>query len=185
MPAESERLTDGAGVMVLESASHAEDRGHAPLAEVCAFAESFDCHNLIAIEPEGRQIENMLRNALDASGCNAKDITYVNAHGTSTTLNDEVELDVLQRMGFDNALVNSTKGLIGHTIGASGAIEAVVTALSLRDGVVHPCINLDTPINSLSFPSNKSIKEYGPAISQSFAFGGHNCCLVLSEPRIH
>ncbi|KAA3624593.1 MAG: beta-ketoacyl-[acyl-carrier-protein] synthase family protein, partial [Proteobacteria bacterium] len=172
----------GAAILVLERADSARARGARPLAEIAGFGESFDGHNLIAIDSAGTQVDRMIRSTLERSGMTPDDIGYINAHGTGTELNDEVELNVLSQIFGDDVLVNSTKGLIGHTIGASGAIEAAVTALSIRDGVVHPCNNLDSPIRPMNFPLNARRAAIDAALTQSFAFGGHNACLLIRRP---
>ena len=172
----------GAAVLVLESTHHARRRGAPVKAEVLAFAESFDGHNLMAVEPSGAGFQRLIDKALGDARLAPDEIAYINAHGTGTKQNDQVELEVLEALGFNNAVVNSTKGLIGHSIGASGAIEALVTVLSLRDGRTHPCHNLDQPIARLNFAAGETRLAGGPALSNSFAFGGHNCCLVLAKP---
>jgi 3-oxoacyl-[acyl-carrier-protein] synthase II len=123
----------------------------------------------------------MLENALAAAGLEARDIDYINAHGTGTVLNDETESAFIERTFGKKPLVNSTKSLIGHTIGASGAIEAAVTALSLRDQKTHPSKNIDNPLRDLSFVRSAEPIAIRHALSQSFAFGGHNACLVFSR----
>jgi 3-oxoacyl-[acyl-carrier-protein] synthase II len=169
----------GAAIAIIERASTARARGAKPLAEIAAFAESFDGHDLIAMERSGNRIQNMLEQALRSVGISGTDVDYVNAHGTGTVMNDLVETEVLTRVVGKNTLINSTKALIGHTIGASGAIEAVVTTLSLRDGRVHPCRNLDNPLRAMNFPVTAHNADLEFAISESFAFGGHNACLIL------
>lgn len=171
----------GAAIVVLERASSARSRGVTPLARISGAAETFDGHNLIAMDPSGAQLQRMLTAALAEAGLGPADVDYVNAHGTGTVMNDEIELAALARTFGERTLINSTKGLIGHTIGASGAIEAVVTALSVRDGAVHPCNNLDDPIARLNFPLEATHAPIRVALSQSFAFGGHNACLVLEQ----
>lgn len=171
----------GAGVLVLERESHAKARNANIWAELCGFEETFDCHNLMTIEPRGQQIKTMIQKSISNCGFTNNDFTYINTHGTGTTINDEVELNIIENIFGQKPLINSTKGFIGHTIGASGAIEAAITALSFRDGLVHPCNNLVNPIRDLNFPLQSIKKPIGPAISQSFAFGGHNCCLILND----
>lgn len=169
----------GAAALVIERASHARARGAATIAEIAGFAETFDACNMIAIDESGERVRAMMRAALDDAGIDGSEVDYVNAHGTGTIVNDKVECESLVRVVGEHPLVNSTKGLIGHTIGASGAIEAVVTALSLRDSTVHPCVNLDHPMAPLNFPSSRRQTDLGYALSHSFAFGGHNAGLVL------
>ena len=119
--------------------------------------------------------------ALDDAGIGHADIDYINSHGTGTELNDEIEATILWDLFGDKPLVNSTKSLIGHTIGASGAIEAAVAALSIHDDTTHVSKNIDDPINGLSFvrePVNRPIRA---ALTHSFAFGGHNTGLIIRK----
>jgi 3-oxoacyl-[acyl-carrier-protein] synthase II len=172
----------GAAAFVLEEYSRARDRGAPVLAEVAGFAETNDAHSVMVMEPDGRQIRRMLREALADSGCAARQIDYINAHGTGTALNDEVESEVIEEAFGRRPLVNSTKSLIGHTLGAAGAIGAAATVLSLRDGVTHASVNLTDAVRELNFARETVRRPLRVAISQSFGFGGHNACLVLRRP---
>ena len=169
----------GAAVLVLEELEHAQRRGAAIMAELIGYAETFDAHSMMSLAPGGEQIERMVRAALADAGVSPRDVDYINAHGTGTKNNDQTEAEVINRVFGKSARVNSTKSLLGHAIGASGAIEALVTALSLRDGTTHICKNLDTPILDLNFV--RSAERFDPRIglSQSFAFGGHNAAVVM------
>ena len=169
----------GGAVLVVEEREHALRRNAPIVAELAGYAETFDAYSVMMPEPSGVQVERMIRMALADAGMEPADIDYVNAHGTGTVVNDALEATVLNRVFGERPLVNSTKGLIGHTIGASGAIEAAVAALSIRDQTTHPCANLDNPIPGLRY-----VRESGPfpiraALSESFAFGGHNAAVVL------
>ncbi len=169
----------GAAVLILEELGHALRRGATPIAEIVGFAQTFDAHSIMALAPSGEQIERMIRLALAEAGVQAEEVDYINAHGTGTQNNDAIEAEVIERVFGRRPLVNSTKSLLGHTIGASGAFEALVTALSLRDGTTHVCKNLEDPVRELNF-----VREVGPralrvGLTQSFAFGGHNAALVL------
>ncbi len=172
----------GAAMLVLERASTAHHRGVEPLAELVAYAESFDGHNLIAMRADGSGIRAMLDAMLTATRIRPQAIDYINAHGTGTPMNDRIELEVLAEIFGERPLINSTKGLIGHTIGASGAIEAAVTALSIRDQRVHPCHNLEHPSVPVNLPRVAVAAPIEWALSQSFAFGGHNGCLLMRRP---
>ncbi len=169
----------GGAVLVVEELEHARRRGAPAIAELVGYAETFDGHSMMMMEPSATHIERMVRAALDNAGIAPAAVDYVNAHGTGTILNDQAECAMLDRVFGSAPVVNSTKSLIGHTLGASGAIEVAVTALSLRDQTTHVCANLVTPLNHLRF-----VRAGGPlpmtwAISESFAFGGHNAGLVL------
>ena len=169
----------GAAILVLEELEHARRRGAKIIAEVIGFAESFDAHSMMSIPPGGEQIERMIRATLADAGVTADEIDYVNAHGTGTENNDKTEAEVIERVFGKSVLVNTTKSLLGHSIGASGAIEALVTALSLRDGTTHVCKNLDTPVRDLNFVQTAGEFDLRIGLSQSFAFGGHNAAIVL------
>jgi 3-oxoacyl-[acyl-carrier-protein] synthase II len=169
----------GAAVLVLEELEHALRRRAPVMAELVGFAETFDAHSMMSLAPGGGEIERMLRASLADAGLEARAVGYVNAHGTGTQNNDAIEGEVIRRVFGDAVAVNSTKSILGHTIGASGAFEALVTALTLRDGCTHINRNLDAPCTDLNFV--RSTRAFGPEVglSQSFAFGGHNAALVL------
>ena len=169
----------GAAVLILEELEHAQRRGATIMAELIGFAETFDAHSMMSLAPGGKQIERMIRAALADADLSPPDVDYINAHGTGTKNNDETEAQVIDRVFGRSVRVNSTKSLLGHTIGASGVFEALVTTLSLRDGTTHICRNLDTPLLDLNFV--RRVERFDPlvGISQSFAFGGHNAAVVL------
>ncbi len=169
----------GGAVLVVEELEHARRRGAPVIAEVAGYAETFDGHSMMMMEPSATHIERMVRSALDDAGVSPASIDYVNAHGTGTILNDQVECAMLDRVFGAAPLINSTKSLVGHTLGASGAIEAVVTALSLRDQATHASANLETPLADLRFVRSGGPAPMSWALSESFAFGGHNAAVVL------
>lgn len=168
-------------ILVLESLEGAAARQAPILAEVTGYGESFDAHSMMAIPPGGEQIEKMIRTSIQDAGLTVDDIDYVNAHGTGTTSNDQIESDVIGRVFGGRPLINSTKSIVGHSIGASGALEAAVLALSLRDQTTHPCRNLEDPIADLNFVTTSGHCELRHGLSQSFAFGGHNAALVMKR----
>lgn len=175
-------FSQGASVILaLESLESAVERGAPILAEITGYGESFDAHNMMAMAPGGEQIEWMIRSAVADAELTLERIDYINTHGTGTPSNDRIEADVLGRLFGKRPLVNATKSLVGHTIGASGAMEAAVLALSLRHQTTHPCRNLRTPIADLNFVSSSGDFNLANGISQSFAFGGHNAALVMSR----
>jgi len=171
----------GAAVLLLEELDTAVERGAPILAEVAGYAETFDAHTVMSIAPDGVQIERMMRAALDDAGMSHSDIQYINAHGTGTQANDAIESDVIGRVFGRDVLINSTKSLIGHTIGASGAIEALVTVMSLKEQRTHTCNNLEEPLTDLNFANGATSTQMDAALTQSFAFGGHNAGLVLKR----
>jgi 3-oxoacyl-[acyl-carrier-protein] synthase II len=169
----------GAAVLVLEELEHARRRGAPIIAEVAGYAETFDAYSIMSLAPGGVQIERMLRAALANAGVDPNEVDYINAHGTGTENNDRTEAEVIERMFGGRPLVNATKSLLGHAIGASGAIEALVTALTLREGTTHICKNLESPIRDLNFVRKVPRADLNTGLSQSFAFGGHNAAVVL------
>ena len=173
----------GCAVLVLESLDHALSRGGTPIAEITAYAETFDAYSAMAMDPSARQIEAMLGMLLAGAHLPAEAINYINTHGTGTIANDDIEAGVIERMFGKRPAINATKSFIGHTVGAAGAIEAAVTALSIRDQKVHGCANLTDPVRDLNFVITARSLAVNHAVSQSFAFGGHNAALVLSKPE--
>ena len=171
----------GAAVLMLEDLDTAMGRGAPILAEIAGYAETFDAYSVMSIAADGMQIERMMRAALADAGLSHTDIQYINAHGTGTQANDEIESDVIGRVFGRDVLINSTKSLIGHTIGASGAIEALVTVMSLKEQRTHACNNLDEPLTDLNFAREATSTPMDAALTQSFAFGGHNAGLVLKR----
>ncbi len=171
----------GGGMLVLEEREHAINRGARIYAEITGFAETFDAYSLMAMEPKALGAARMIDAALHEAEIGKEEIGYVNAHGTGTILNDEVESALIERVFDSRPLVNSTKSLVGHTIGASGAIEAAVTALSLRNQTTHISRNIEKPVRDLNFVQKAGPCRIGHALTQSFAFGGHNACLVMSR----
>jgi 3-oxoacyl-[acyl-carrier-protein] synthase II len=170
----------GGAVLVLEDLAAARRRGAPVLAEVVGYGETADAHHLMSMAPEGRQIRRALHLCLADAGLAPEDVGYINAHGTGTPANDAVEAQVIAETFPRRPRVSSTKSLLGHTLGASGAIEAVVTALTLRDGLAHPSRNLTDPEADLAFVREAEPVAVRFAISQSFAFGGQNAAIALA-----
>jgi 3-oxoacyl-[acyl-carrier-protein] synthase II len=171
----------GGAVLVIEELEHALKRGARIYAEILGYGETCDGHNIMMMESGGSSIMRMLRQALSDAGVSANEIDYINSHGTGTVLNDQTETDVIDAMFGKEVLINSTKSLLGHTLGASGAIEAVVTALSIYHKTTHICRNLRNPMKDLNFVTKRDSFPIRKAISQSFGFGGHNAVLVFGE----
>ncbi len=171
----------GAGALILESLEGAETRKANIVAEVIGFAETFDAWSMMGQRKGGEQVIEMHKKLLQSASVPHSSIGYINAHGTGTQSNDSLEAEVISTNFPHRPFVNSSKSLLGHTLGASGAIEAIITALSLKHQTLHPSINLDMPIDELNFtPSNcPQPAEIDYAMSQSFAFGGHNSGIVF------
>ncbi len=180
-------LSDGAGAVVLEELEHARRRGATIYAELTGFGMSGDAHHITAPVEDGRGAAAAMKNALADAGVNPDDVQYINAHGTSTPAGDPAEARAIKTVfGADaHALaVSSTKSMIGHLLGAAGAVEAVVTVLSIRDQVAPPTINLDDPDEDcdLDFvPHEARNMEIRNALSNSFGFGGTNGTLIFSR----
>jgi 3-oxoacyl-[acyl-carrier-protein] synthase II len=182
-------MAEGAGALVLESYDHAKARGATILGVVEGCGEMADSFHRTRSSPDGAPIIGCIRNALDDAGVTAADVQYVNAHGTSTPENDKMEYVGLAAVFGDhlaNIAVSSNKSMIGHTLSAAGAIEAVFTLMTIRNGVIPPTINhseADPAIKMDVVPNKAREAKVTRAISNSFGFGGQNVCLVLAaEP---
>jgi len=180
-------LGEGAGLMVLESLEHARNRGARIYAELAGYAATSDAFHVTAPDEQGAGAARTMRLALASSGLQVEDIGYINAHGTGTLLNDVTETRAIRKVfgsHADNVLVSSTKSMIGHGLGASGGIEAVVSVRSLVTGWVHPTINYEhaDPECDLDYVPNQARKaDVRAVLSNSFGFGGHNACLVFRK----
>jgi 3-oxoacyl-[acyl-carrier-protein] synthase II len=181
-------LAEGAGVLVLEDGERARERGARILGVVRGYGATGDAHHLTAPDASGEGPSKAILAALRDADVTPKDVVYVNAHGTSTPLNDRAETVALKRALGDEAPrvpVSSTKSAIGHLLGAAGAVEAVATVLALRDRVAPPTLNWGEPEEGLDLDyvpdSPRPLAEDRPAIglSNSFGFGGHNATLIL------
>ncbi len=171
----------GSGTLILESEAHLEHRKVRPLAELKACMETFDAHSIMIPDPEGAQIERLIKSVIANAKLEPENIDYVNTHGTSTIANDKTESEILDKIFGKNAALNSTKSLLGHTFGACGAIEAIVSALSIRDQELHPSLNLENPIADLDFVTERRKQKVDHVLSHSFAFGGHNSGIILGK----
>jgi 3-oxoacyl-[acyl-carrier-protein] synthase II len=171
----------GAAVLVCEEAEAARRRGARAYAEIVGYAENFDAYSIMSMEPSGTRIAEMVAAALRDAACTPSDVDYINAHGTGTAVNDEIESSVIERLFGATPLVAATKSLTGHCIGASGGIEAAVTALSIAHQATHACHNLENPIRDLRFAREAGPCPIETAVTQSFAFGGHNAAVVMKR----
>ena len=180
-------MGEGAGVVVLESADHAEKRGASVYAELAGYGATCDAHHITTPAPEGAGLARCLDVTLKHAGVEPSEVVYVNAHGTSTAYNDKFETMALKTVFGDHAYnlrVSSTKGATGHTMGAAGGIEAVLTCLAVKHGVCPPTINLETPdpdcdLNYVS--DGAETRSVDVAITQNLGFGGHNGALVFKK----
>ena len=180
-------MAEGAAVLVLEEYEHAVQRGATILAEVCGYGNTCDAYHVTAPRPDGKTQAAAIRMALDEAGYTSDDCLYINAHGTGTALNDVSETQAFKLvLGEDayRAHISSTKGAMGHLLGAAGAAEALAAILALRHSVVPPTINLDEkdPECDLDYTPNKAVEaEITIAISDSLGFGGHNSCVAFRK----
>ena len=180
-------LGEGAGLIVLESLKHAEQRGANILAELSGYGASSDAHHVTQPHPEGEGAARAMKWAIEDAGIAPDKVDYINAHGTSTPLNDKYETIAMKRMYGDHAYklaISSTKSMTGHLLGAAGGIEAAFTVLAIKNGVVPPTININDPDPDcdLNYVPNNAIKQtVNVAMSNSLGFGGHNASLVFKR----
>lgn len=180
-------LSDGAGIMVLEEMEHAKNRGANIYAEVSGFGMSGDAHHITSPAPGGYGAVLCMRNALLSAGMSPHDVDYINAHGTSTQAGDIAETEAIKTVFSNNAkelAISSSKSMIGHLLGASGAAEAIISVLTLKDQVISPTINLDNPDEGCDLdyvPHTAREQEINVVLSNSFGFGGTNGSLIFSK----
>jgi 3-oxoacyl-[acyl-carrier-protein] synthase II len=181
-------IGEGAAVLVLETEEHARNRGAEILGYLMGAGMTADAHSVAIPEPEGKWAARAMESALADAGMNREDVGYINAHGTSTRANDEIETKAIKRVFGDTAYnipISSSKSMIGHTLGAAGAVEAAATVLALKEGVLPPTINYEyaDPECDLDYIPNQAREtRAGAALSNSFGFGGQNCVLAFASP---
>ena len=181
-------MGEGAGVVVLEEYEHARKRGAKIYAEVIGYGLSGDAYHVTAPHPEGSGAFRAMQMAIRKSGLDLSDIDYINAHGTSTPLGDELELGAVRRL-FGNAIgdlsMSSTKSAIGHLLGGAGAVEAIFCILAMRDQIVPPTLNLDHPSDNCAgvdlVPHVAKQRKVRAVLNNSFGFGGTNASLILTQ----
>lgn len=180
-------IGEGAGMLILESESSAKARNAEIHAEIAGYAMTSEGYNIMAPMKDGEGMAVTMEKALQNAGVEKGDVDYINAHGTSTELNDRYETLAIKKVFGEHAYqvpVSSSKSMIGHTIGAAGAIEAIITILSLKHGILPPTINLDVPDPDLDLdyvPHHSRNKDIRIALSNSFGFGGHNATIVFRK----
>jgi 3-oxoacyl-[acyl-carrier-protein] synthase II len=178
-------MGEGGAMVILESLEYAKKRGARIYAELLGVGMSADAYHITAPAPDGNGASRSMKNALADAGLKPEQVDYVNAHGTSTELGDASETMAVKNVFGQHAYklaVNSTKSMIGHLLGAAGAAELVTCVLSLRDGILHPTINLDQPSPECDLdyvPKQSRQADLKVAISNSFGFGGHNITLIV------
>ena len=181
-------LGEGAGALILEELEHAKARGAHIYAEITGTGLSADAYHITASHPEGVGVISAMRQAVEESGMSITDVDHINTHGTSTPIGDISEPKAIVGLFGDHAYklaINSTKSMTGHLLGAAGAVEAIATILTIKNGIVPPTINHftdDPAIPALDFTFNKAQhREVRFAISNAFGFGGHNACLAFRK----
>jgi 3-oxoacyl-[acyl-carrier-protein] synthase II len=180
-------MGEGAGILVLEELEHAKRRGAKIYAEVVGYGMSGDAHHITAPAEDGNGAFRAMRNAMKRAAIGLDQIDYVNAHGTSTQVGDEIELGAVKRLFGEHAYklsMSSTKSSIGHLLGAAGSVEAIFSILAMRDGIVPPTLNLENPSPGCDIdlvPRRAKERQVRYALSNSFGFGGTNASLVFAR----
>ena len=180
-------LGEGAGLLVFEELEHAKARGARIYAEVLGYGTTSDAGHITAPDPEGNGAAAAMRAAIEDAGVAPSDVDYINAHGTSTPLGDKAETQAIKAVFGEHAhstKISSTKGALGHSLGASGGIEAVILCKTIESGTIAPTINYETPDPAcdLDYTPNSSVPyDVKVAMSNSFGFGGHNACVVFGK----
>jgi 3-oxoacyl-[acyl-carrier-protein] synthase II len=178
---------EGSGMLLLETLEKALARGAEIYAEILGYGMSGDAFHMASPSPEGEGAARCMQAALDDAGVTCDEIGYINAHGTSTTLNDIYETSAIKSVFGDHAanlMVSSTKSMIGHLLGGAGGVEAAFTALAIHSGIIPPTINLDNPDKDCDLdyvPNTARKKEITTAMTNSFGFGGTNAVIVMSK----
>jgi 3-oxoacyl-[acyl-carrier-protein] synthase II len=179
-------LGEGAGILILEELEHAKKRGAQIFGEILGYGSTADAYRITDIHPDGRGATACIKMALDDAGVNATDIGYINAHGTSTAVNDKVETLAIKQALGEHAYktpVSSTKSMMGHLIAAAGCAEAIVCLMTIKEGLIPPTINYETPDPDCDLdyvPNTPRTGNVSRALSNSFGFGGQNVSLIFS-----
>ena len=182
-------IWEGAGVMVLEELTHAKKRGATIYAELVGYGATADAYHMTAPDPDGAGAAGAMAGALQDARLNPEQVSYINAHGTSTELNDKIETLAIKRVFKDHARripVSSTKSMMGHLIGAAGAVEAIISCLTIHHGVIPPTINYEVPDPDCDLdyvPNQARTLPVEVALSNSLGFGGHNATLIFRKFR--
>ena len=175
---------EAGALMVIETEEHAKARGAKPLARLLGAGITSDAFHMVAPDPNGLRAGHAMKRAMETAGLSPKDIDHVNAHATATPIGDTAEADAIRVAGVEHAPVYAPKSALGHSIGAVGALESVLTVLTLRDGVIPPTLNYETPDPEIDLDvvaGEPRYGEYSYAINNSFGFGGHNVALAFGR----
>ena len=180
-------LGEGAGILILEEYEHAVARGAKIYAEICGYGNTCDAHHITAPAPDSSGSSKCIQIALEEAGYTGEEELYINAHGTSTPMNDSTETNAFKIALGEKAYkahISSTKSMTGHMLGATGAVEAIAATLALKEGIVPPTIGYAEPDPEcdLDYTPNKAVEaKLDMALSTTFGFGGHNACIVLRK----
>ncbi|MEG1501884.1 MAG: beta-ketoacyl-ACP synthase II [Synergistaceae bacterium] len=180
-------IAEGSGILVFEELEHAKKRGAHIYAEVKGYGISCDAHHITAPDPDGDGAYRAMAMAVKKAGWNVEDIDLINAHGTSTPLNDKMESSAIKKLlgdGVNNTYVHSTKSMIGHALGAAGSIEMIASLLAIEKGIIHPTINQfePDPCCDINIVKNVAIKsDVSKILNNNFGFGGHNAVLAVER----
>ena len=180
-------ISEGSGIMLIEDYEHARNRGAKMYAEIVGYGATDDAYHFVMPDPDGNGAFHSMKFALEDACVSPKEIGYINAHGTSTELNDKMESGAIKKLfgvHAESVSISSTKSVTGHLIGAAGAVEAIYSVLALQNGIIPPTINLETPDPDCDLdytPNIAKSREIEFAMSNSFAFGGQNASLVFKR----
>ncbi len=180
-------IAEGAGILVLEEYEHAKKRGAEILGEIIGYGATADAYHLTSPALDGAGAVQAMSEALRSANVNSSEVNYINAHGTSTPFNDKIETLAIKKVfskEFNDLFVSSSKSMLGHLLGAAGAVEAIITIKALQTGIFPPTINYNTPDPdcNLNYIPNKAIeKNINYALSNAFGFGGHNASLLFKK----
>ena len=180
-------MGEGAGILVLENYNHAKKRNAQLLGELIGYGASADAYHITSPDPDGKGAQIAMLNAINDAGIKSSDIEYINAHGTSTPYNDKIETKAIKNIFKDNykkLAISSTKSMTGHLLGATGAIEAIATILSINNKIISPTINYTNPDPECDLnctPNHSISKKINYAMSNNFGFGGHNSVVIFKS----
>ena len=180
-------MGEGAGILILESLEHAQERGAKIYAEICGYGSTGDAYHVTAPAPEGEGAARAMQQAVDDADVAVDSVDYINAHGTSTEYNDQYETNAVKTVFGEHAYqlaMSSTKSMTGHLLGAAGGLEAIVSVLSIKHNIMPPTVNYETPDEKCDLdyvPNEAREKEVNVAMSNSLGFGGHNASLVFKK----
>lgn len=180
-------IGEGAGIVILETLESAKKRGADIIAEVVGYGASGDAYHITSPAPEGEGAVRAMKAAIERAGMQPEEINYINAHGTSTPLNDQYESTAIKKLFGDHAYklkVSSSKSMTGHLLGAAGGVEAIISAMAVKENIVPPTMNFEEGGEGCDLdyqPNQAGEAELNAALSNSFGFGGQNACIIVKK----